>query len=84
MQAVTSETEFELSVANAGAPIPQAAMEKLFQPFTRGIVGPDQQGLGLGLFIASEVARAHGGTLAVTSTPEQTRFTFRMPLTTVP
>ena len=41
---------------------------------------PDQQGLGLGLFIASEIARAHRGTLTVASSPEETRFTFRMPL----
>jgi phosphoserine phosphatase RsbU/P len=43
-------------------------------------VRPSQQGLGLGLFIASEIARAHGGTLTVTSSSEATRFTFRMPL----
>ncbi len=80
VRAVTDGKFFELSVSNAGDPIPSAAMERLFQPFTRGIVRADQQGLGLGLFIASEVAKAHGGTLDVASTPEETRFTFRMPL----
>jgi len=35
--------------------------------------------LGLELYIAFEIARAHGGELKVTSTVEQTRFTFRMP-----
>lgn len=30
------------------------------------------------LYIASEIARAHGGTLEVASTAEETRFTFRM------
>jgi signal transduction histidine kinase len=33
-----------------------------------------------GLFIASEIARAHGGTLDVTSAESETRFSFRMPL----
>jgi sigma-B regulation protein RsbU (phosphoserine phosphatase) len=75
---------FELSVANAGDPIPLQARERLFHPFSRGAVRPDMQGLGLGLYIASEVARAHGGTLEVDSTTEETRFTFRMPAEPTP
>lgn len=70
---------FEFSVANAGEPIAPANVERLFQPYTRASAGPSQQGLGLGLYIASEIARAHGGTLGVTSGPDETRFTFRMP-----
>lgn len=70
---------FRLTVANGGEPIPPAALEKLFQPFFRGIVRPGQQGLGLGLYIAAEIARAHGGDLGVVSTPAETRFTFQMP-----
>ena len=70
---------FELSVANSGDPIPSTTIERLFQPFTRAVAGRNQQGLGLGLYIASEIARAHGGTLDVTSTPSRTCFTFRMP-----
>ena len=81
VRAVTDGVSFELSVSNGGTPIPPAAMERLFQPFTRGTVSSDQQGLGLGLFIACEVAKAHGGTLDVTSSQEETRFTFRMNLT---
>ena len=79
VRAVTQEAIFELSVANAGDPIPPAALERLFQPFSRGAVRPSQQGLGLGLFIASEVAKAHGGTLEVASSCNETRFIFRMP-----
>jgi sigma-B regulation protein RsbU (phosphoserine phosphatase) len=71
---------FELSVANDGQPIPEKAMERLFRPFYRGEVRPSQQGLGLGLYIAAEIAKAHGGTLEVTSTHQETRFTFRMPV----
>jgi sigma-B regulation protein RsbU (phosphoserine phosphatase) len=74
------EDEFELAVCNAGNPIPPAAMERLFQPFARGEVRPSKQGLGLGLYIASEIAKAHSGTIDVTSTPELTCFTLRMPL----
>ena len=71
---------FELSVANGGTPIPPGAIERLFQPFTRDEVRPSQQGLGLGLYIASEIARAHGGTLSAESSTIETRFTFRMPI----
>jgi signal transduction histidine kinase len=70
---------FELSVTNAGKQIPPAAMANLFHPFQRGSAEPSIQGLGLGLYIASEIARAHGGTLEASSSPDETRFTFRMP-----
>ena len=70
---------FELSVSNHGDPIPAEALAKLFQPFFRGEVRASQQGLGLGLYICSEIARAHGGTLTATSTPDRTTFLFRMP-----
>jgi sigma-B regulation protein RsbU (phosphoserine phosphatase) len=69
---------FELSVGNSGPPIPPAALERLFQPYFRGEARSSQQGLGLGLYIAFEIARAHGGTLTATSSPEKTTFTFRM------
>jgi signal transduction histidine kinase len=78
--AATDPASFTLSVANLGDPIPPAALEHLFQPFFRGAIQPTQQGLGLGLYIASEVARAHGGTLDVASSADETCFTFRMPL----
>ena len=58
---------------------PAAALERLFQPFYRSAVVHDREGLGLGLYIAHEIAIAHGGTLGVKSTQEETRFTFRMP-----
>jgi signal transduction histidine kinase len=70
---------FELSVANEGEPIPPETLARLFQPFYRGTGRAAQQGLGLGLYIASEIARAHGGTLDVASDAAETRFTFAMP-----
>ena len=70
---------FLLTVANRGEPIPPAAMQKLFQPFVRGAVPRSGEGLGLGLYIVAEIARAHGGQLGVTSTAAETCFTLRMP-----
>ena len=55
-------------------------MPKLFEVFFRGEARASRQGLGLGLYIASQIALAHGGTLIVASTLAQTRFTFTMPL----
>lgn len=71
---------FELSVANAGLPIPLESVPSLFRPFARATHSLHQQGLGLGLYIASEIARAHGGDIQATSDSNETRFTFTMPL----
>jgi signal transduction histidine kinase len=71
--------QLTLSVANAGAPIPEAVRGKLFQPFSRGTGVGAPQGLGLGLYISAEITRAHGGELDMASDANETRFTFRMP-----
>lgn len=68
-----------ISVANGGAPIDDATRARLFQPFFRGELRANQVGLGLGLHIASEIAKAHGGALEVTSDERETCFTFSMP-----
>jgi phosphoserine phosphatase RsbU/P len=83
VRAKTEGGELTLWVANAGEPIPSAAMEKLFEPFFRGDVRDSGQGLGLGLHIASQIAQAHGGRIDVTSTQDETRFIFTMPLTSI-
>ncbi len=79
IQASTAGGQLELSVVNGGNPIPPEAMGRLFQPFFRGEARPSQQGLGLGLHIASGIAKTHGGAIEVASTDKETRFTFRMP-----
>jgi PAS domain S-box-containing protein len=71
--------QFVLSVTNSGAPIPERVRHKLFQPFTRSDIRESQNGLGLGLFIARQIARAHDGTLDVVSDAKATRFTLAIP-----
>jgi sigma-B regulation protein RsbU (phosphoserine phosphatase) len=78
--AMTRDQVLEIWVANAGAPIPPKAMERLFQPFFRGEVRASQHGLGLGLHIAAEIAKAHGGVLSATSDEAETRFTLTIPV----
>jgi len=80
VRAFTDADGFELSVANQGAPIPPDVAKRIFQPFFRAPGATNQGGLGLGLYIVSQIARAHGGTLTVASDDSETRFTFRMPL----
>lgn len=80
VRATIRNNVFELSVTNAGEPIPQEIIRSLFRPFTRGENTSEHNSLGLGLYIASEVAKAHGGELSVTSGPEDTCFTMTMPL----
>lgn len=65
-----------ISVINHGTPIPANMQEHLFAPFTRETSRSSQNGLGLGLYISSEIARAHNGTISCTSTAEETCFTF--------
>lgn len=79
IDATTADGEFIIAVSNGGEPIPPKALEKLFQPFFRGNERL-KHGLGLGLHIASEIARAHGGTLIARSDTTATTFVFTMPL----
>ncbi|MRG55901.1 GAF domain-containing protein [Phyllobacterium sp. SYP-B3895] len=80
VDARTTDDAFELSVTNRGDPIPAESVDQLFLPFFRHGAKTGQQGLGLGLYIASEIAKLHGGVIEVDSNDRKTRFTFRMPL----
>lgn len=77
--ASSDQNGFELSIVNSGPAIAQSTIDQLFKPFWRASAKPSNEGLGLGLFIVSEIARSHGGELTVESTAEETRFTFRLP-----
>ena len=80
VSALTTDDTFELMVANKGEKIPEESLSQLFQPFYRDKNELSKQGLGLGLFIASEIAKAHEGELLVNSTAKETTFTLRIPL----
>ncbi|MET0428659.1 MAG: GAF domain-containing sensor histidine kinase [Microvirga sp.] len=70
----------QVAVTNEGPAIPPQVMQRLFKPYARIPTGEPQAGLGLGLYIAAEIARAHDGAIDVVSTEEQgTTFTFRCP-----
>ncbi|MFS2072301.1 ATP-binding protein [Pseudomonas sp. CT11-2] len=78
VSAQVNEGQFVLSVKNHGL-IAEDALPQLFQPYSRPTGGTPQAGLGLGLYIADQIAQAHGGKLEVESTePQGTTFTFSL------
>jgi signal transduction histidine kinase len=74
--------EVVIEVANRGEPILPAAQPFIFDAFRHGRTGntSHRQGLGLGLFIAQQIVRSHGGSIAVTSSERDgTTFRVRLP-----
>ncbi|MDB5665160.1 GAF domain-containing sensor histidine kinase [Cypionkella sp.] len=79
LDANISQEVLTITVINQGRPIPDAVLEGLFQPFRRA-EAHSSSGLGLGLYISSEIARGHGGTLTARCNGGEIAFTFAMPL----
>jgi signal transduction histidine kinase len=68
-----------IAVHNSGEPIPPDKLETLFDPYRRAT--SSQGGVGLGLYIVDQIARAHGGIVQVASSAEAgTTFTIQLPL----
>jgi signal transduction histidine kinase len=69
------ERAYAIEVQDAGPGIPPESQERVFEPFftTR------EKGTGLGLPLARKIARAHGGDLALESTPGRTLFRLTLP-----
>jgi signal transduction histidine kinase len=71
----------EISVRNGGDCIPDEDLRKIFQPYWRPATSKPGGGLGLGLYICSEIVKAHEGALQATSSQGQgTKFTARIPV----
>jgi len=68
-----------ISVGDNGDGIPQNIIDKIFQPFFT--TKPTGQGTGLGLSLADDIAKAHGGEIKVESKENEfTRFIFQLPI----
>jgi len=79
-------TDVVIEVVNRGEPIPPAILPFIFDAFRQARPAHPSRagGLGLGLFIAREIARAHGGSITVTSSErEGTTFVVSLPRGTV-
>ncbi len=74
-----------IEIHNGGAPIPRGELPKIFDPLVRGASAEhstnNRRGsMGMGLYIAREVAKSHGGRIDVTSTAKDgTSFTICLP-----
>jgi signal transduction histidine kinase len=84
-----SEQDVLISVHNEGPAIPEDEQRQIFEPFQRGKADARPartgQSLGLGLYIACEIAKAHHGTIEVISSDQAgTTFVVRLPRTLVP
>ncbi|MBD2501363.1 ATP-binding protein [Anabaena azotica] len=76
-------TNIQITIANASKDIPQSDRDRLFDRFYRGDPARTRQveGIGLGLSLAREIARAHRGDLTLDSTLNgQTAFTLTLPM----
>ena len=77
------EADVRLEVTNSGPAIDDSELSRIFEPLTRGSAPADSQdargGLGLGLFIVREIAKAHGGEAEVRSAGGETTFSVRLP-----
>ncbi|MEF7614462.1 sensor histidine kinase [Aquincola sp. MAHUQ-54] len=76
----TKDTEVRLAVQNTGPAIAPEMQKVIFQPLRRGgTSGPKSGGMGLGLFIAREIVRGHGGRIVLASNEGNTVFTAVLP-----
>ncbi|PTL75267.1 MASE1 domain-containing protein [Vitiosangium sp. GDMCC 1.1324] len=74
-----------ITVRDHGIGMTSEAMERIFGRFERAVSSREYGGLGLGLFIAREIAEAHGGSLHAASTPGKgTTFTLELPASHLP
>lgn len=76
LQATEDDQAWYLTINDTGPGLPKKAQEYLFQPFQGGV---RKGGSGLGLVIASELVRGHGGKLELVQTDENGT-TFRITL----
>lgn len=84
VEARTNDSILTIEVVNGGEPIAPDRIATIFQPFKHRSDKDAHEGLGLGLYIAGEIAAAHGGNIEVSSTTKQTSFRLTMPCAAAP
>jgi signal transduction histidine kinase len=81
VNAAIEADELVISVSNLGRPIALDDLANVFQPYWRSSTSQPSGGLGLGLYICSQIVEAHVGTLSVSSSADEgTCFVARIPV----
>jgi signal transduction histidine kinase len=77
------EQNVRFEVRNRGPAIGRTALHRIFDPLQQGLNLENSSNadgsLGLGLYIAREISRAHGGEIDAWSSEGETVFTVRLP-----
>ena len=76
---VGEDSELRIEVSNTGPAIDRETLVQLFEPLKRGATNEQHVGMGLGLYIVREIAKAHGGTVEARSDERETIFVARLP-----
>jgi signal transduction histidine kinase len=77
------EADVTLEVRNSGPAIDRETLSSIFDPLTRGLGQVERDrtsgNIGLGLYIAQEIAKGHGGDIGARSDSADTVFSVRLP-----
>jgi signal transduction histidine kinase len=85
ISAAAAGEEALVTVADTGVGIPADELPRIWDRLYRGDSSRSARGLGLGLSLVKAIVQAHGGDVAVRSTPgEGSRFELRLPTTSRP
>ena len=82
IRAQAENGEVTVSFQNKCAPVPQEKLDRLFERFFRLEEGKsaNESGAGLGLAIAREIIRLHGGSIRAESLADGIQFTVKLPI----
>ena len=77
VEVINHESKIDIVVTDSGKGIPEAAQERLFEPFFTSKVGP--RGTGMGLSVSRRLIETHLGSLTLDRDCKNTRFILSFP-----
>ncbi len=77
---VSEEKQLEFSIQNSGVQLTETELNHIFSRFYSTAENGNAVGTGIGLALTKELVERHKGTIAATSTKENVRFVFKIPV----